>query len=92
MSTNGQTASASATGLSKPDASDTSDDAAAVQRRVFARMTGLERIRAQGRLFTALHRLLAMRFDDPVDVLHHLHGNSLDEADYQAIARLIRKP
>lgn len=75
----------------KPEASDTTPDAAEVQRRIVAAMTGLERIRAVGRMFTGMHRLLSMRYENPVDVLRHLHGDSISEADYAAIAQRLRR-
>lgn len=90
MSGTGPSSLESATGWNGPG--DTPPEVAELQRRIVDAMDPFERLHAMGLLFDNLRALLALRYDNPVDILRHLHGDSLTEADYLAIARQLGVP
>jgi hypothetical protein len=60
-----------------------------MQRRIHQEMGGFGRIACVARMFAGRVRMIALKVDDPAQLMRRIHGLAISEADYAAISQLL---
>jgi hypothetical protein len=58
--------------------------------RICRSIGGFGRIERVASMFVGRMRMIALAVNDPVELLRRLHGDSIRDADYAAISRIMK--
>lgn len=68
---------------------DTPIEIAQRHRQLVAEIGGIQRILRVSAMFRAFRSMMSIEYNDPFEMLRHIHGSAISEFDYRAIAEML---